>query len=305
MAALDDAAAAGRPAGATIDLALVAPAYHEKQSLMRCAVHSLNNLVRSPHPTHLPVDREATSSALRLSITDLLSCCVSVPASVVRRVLTGWSLPAAVTRRMAQPAPLCAGLGVRQQRISHIYQHPSPLTRLPSPLCLLCSQQLRHQRAHRQPPPLHARTAPCTRPLNLALTPLFSLCCGSAQLALEAAGYNLHWHDRRQPLKRVSSPPLLGFIVNQTTPRLFSLYRSQHWYPCRAFDDGRAWFELNSVKPRAVAIPDVVAYCEALLLDPHTQLLWIVQRGVKREEVYAERGVGTFTPPPASNDAAG
>ena len=122
---------------------------------------------------------------------------------------------------------------------------------------------------------------------------------------MNASGYDLHWHDRRQPLSRISSPPLLAFIVNQTSPRLFSLYHAQHWYPCRAFDEGRGWFELNSVQPSARPIPDVVEYCRALLDNPHTQLLWIVQRGVSREELYAEAGFGPFThTASATSDAA-
>ena len=113
-------------------------------------------------------------------------------------------------------------------------------------------------------------------------------------MAIEAEGYELHWHDRRQPLSALSSPPLLGFIVNQTTPRLFSLYHSQHWYPVRAFDHGRAWYALNSVSPRAEPIADVVAYCQQLLAEPTTQLLLIVRKGTPREALYTAHGFTAF-----------
>ena len=51
MSAPVDAASAAQTSGAAIDLSLPAPVYHEKQSLMRCGVHSLNNLVRHRHST--------------------------------------------------------------------------------------------------------------------------------------------------------------------------------------------------------------------------------------------------------------
>jgi len=115
--------------------------------------------------------------------------------------------------------------------------------------------------------------------------------------ALQAAGYEVHWHDRRVSVSSVSSPPLLGFIVHQSTPRLFSLYHAQHWYPIRAFNEGREWFDLNSIKPRPTLIPhtQIVSHCEELLKKESTQLMWIVTRGTSREELYSGRGWGTFT----------
>jgi hypothetical protein len=122
-----------------------------------------------------------------------------------------------------------------------------------------------------------------------------------AQSAVQAEGYEVHWHDRRQSISSVSSPPLVAFIVNQSKPRVFSLFHSHHWYPCRAFSDGRLWFDLNSVNAAVTPIPDVVAYCTDLLTDPNTQLLLIVPKGVTREELYTARG---FLPPHASTEGA-
>ena len=110
------------------------------------------------------------------------------------------------------------------------------------------------------------------------------------QFAINAEGYELHWHDRRQPMSALSSPPLVAFIVNQSRPRLFSLFHSHHWYPCRAFADGRQWFDLNSLSAAATPIPDVVAYCDGLLRDADTQLMWIVPKGVTREQLYTGQG---------------
>ena len=49
---------------ATIDLSLPKPIYHEKQSLMRCGVHTLNNLVSQPLHAPLPPLSQPAYSAV-------------------------------------------------------------------------------------------------------------------------------------------------------------------------------------------------------------------------------------------------
>jgi hypothetical protein len=116
------------------------------------------------------------------------------------------------------------------------------------------------------------------------------------QYAINKEGYDLHWHDARCPISALrlsashpspsSTPLVVAILVNQTTPRFFSLYSSQHWYPIRLFAAGSQWWELNSVKPTAELVMDVEAYCQRLLKEPSTQLLLVVKQGVTREEVY-------------------
>ena len=115
------------------------------------------------------------------------------------------------------------------------------------------------------------------------------------QYAINKEGYDLHWHDARCPVSalRLSAPsspasPIVAILVNQATSRLFSLYRSQHWYPIRLFASGSQWWELNSVKPTAELLTDVEAYCQQLLKQPSTQLLLVVKQGVTRDEVYGK-----------------
>ena len=70
------------------------------------------------------------------------------------------------------------------------------------------------------------------------------------------------------------------------------------------FADGRQWFDLNSLSAAATPIPDVVAYCDGLLRDADTQLMWIVPKGVTRERLYTGQGFHPTTADTAAEMAS-
>ena len=113
MSTLVDAAAVPKPPRATIDISLPAPVFHERQRLMRCGVHSINNLfqcrlydkfsfdaiceqltpdawlnphrsvlgvgsVRAPYPRPFPTVRRVGALHSHLSLS---SVCLQLPAT--------------------------------------------------------------------------------------------------------------------------------------------------------------------------------------------------------------------------------
>ena len=104
--------------------------------------------------------------------------------------------------------------------------------------------------------------------------------------ALQQHQYNTHWHDRRRPLTSLHLPNLAALLIHTTSPRLFGLYSSQHWYAVRPFADGAEWWNLNSQLSAPERVADVVAYCELAMKDERTQILLVARRELEREQLY-------------------